>query len=129
MVDESLFVGQVKVRRIPEVEKKQLVLEFQRSGMKMKAWCTARGIGLSTFKGWLYKQKVSNPLVTASPETASSSPVTTWTRMNIVSESLSTDVVTTPSAIRIEVGGVLIHIASETPAALLKTVLQEVMSI
>jgi len=49
--------------------------------------------------------------------------------MNIVSEDLSTDIVAVPSAIRIEVGGVLIHISSETPAVLLKTVLQEVMSI
>jgi len=49
--------------------------------------------------------------------------------MNIVSEDLSTDIVSVPSAIRIEVGGVLIHISSETPVVLLKTVLQEVISI
>lgn len=133
MVKESLFVDQVKVSRIPDTEKNQLVLEFRRSGMKMKEWCTIRGIGFSTFKRWLYQQKMGTPLVSAPQETAksssSSSSAATWTRMNIVSEDLSTDIVAVPSAIRIEVGGVLIHISSGTPAVLLKTVLQEVMSI
>ena len=135
MVKESLFVDQVQVRRIPDTEKNQLVLEFRRSGMKMKEWCTIRGIGFSTFKRWLYQQKTGTPLVSTPQETAksssssSSTAATTWTHMNIVSEDLSTDIVAVPSAIRIEVGGVLIHISSETPAVLLKTVLQEVMSI
>jgi len=133
VVKESLFVDKVKVRRIPDTEKNQLVLEFRRSGMKMKQWCTIRGIGFSTFKRWLYQKKIGTPLVSAPQEAAksssSSSSAATWTRMNIASEDLHADIAAVPSAIRIEVGGVLIHISSETPAVLLKTVLQEVMSI
>jgi transposase-like protein len=127
METDSLFFEPTQRKRIPDEAKRQLVLEFRRSGMKMKDWCNIRGIGFSTFKRWLYKQRIGDRVPTRNPESnAPASPVS-WSRVDIEPAIEQRTALGELSAIRIDVGTVSIHLPYETPVALLKAVLLEVM--
>lgn len=124
---ETLFVGQEHRQRVTDAEKLRLVLEFRQNGMKMKEWCIASGIGFSTFKRWLYKQKIGSTSSCNIPNTAGPSSSDSWTRMDIKPVNAPQTSSKNDSVIRIEAGAVRIFIASEAPVELLKAVLREVM--
>lgn len=128
METDSLFIEPTQRKRIPDEAKRQLVLEFRRSGMKMKAWCKIRGIGFSTFKRWLYKQRIGDPLPTQSPESKVAASPVSWSRVDIEPAIKQRTALAESSAIRIDAGHVSIHLPYETPVELVKAVLLEVMS-
>ncbi len=125
---DSLFIEQRNHTQTTDVEKMQLTEEFRQSGMNMKDWCASQGIGYSTFKRWLSRQKTKESVQRTTPGVPEKVSPTTWTRMHIASDHAHGSASAVQSAIRIDVGSIHIHISSETSADQLKVLLQEVMS-